>query len=195
MGNIISDVILLNNFEPVSTKCTRMSIRSIFIFCVLSSLFVNRSDAQVEDVDITSVRQVIHTMFEGMRLGDSAMVSQVFYPKAQFFSAFMTPQGESKLNQGSVQDWLNAIGTPHEQVWNEEWWDPSIKVDGNFAHAWTPYAFYVDDTFSHCGVDSFHFVKDDQGSWKVFHATDTHRKANCDTFIPDYIKAKHASKN
>ena len=195
MVNTISDVILLNNFEPMSTKSTRMSIRSIFIFGVLSLLFVNRTDAQLEDPNITSVRQVIHTMFEGMRLGDSAMVSQVFYPEAQFFSAFMTQQGESKLEEGSVQDWLNAKGTPHEQVWNEEWWDPSIHIDGNFAHAWTPYAFYVDDTFSHCGVDSFHFIKDDQENWKVFHATDTRRKGDCDAFIPNHIKAKHAPKD
>ena len=168
-----------------------MSIRTIFIFSVLVFLFSDKLDAQTTESDVAAIKEVIHTMFEGMRLGDSAMVSQVFDPQAQFFSAFMTKQGESILNEGSVKDWLNAIGTPHEQVWNEEWWDPSIKVDGNFAHAWTPYAFYVDDTFSHCGVDSFHMIKDNEGNWKVFHATDTRRKGDCDSFIPDYIKAKH----
>jgi len=134
-------------------------------------------------------------MFEGMRLGDSAMVSHVFYPDAQFFSAYITKTGESKLEEGSVRDWLNAIGTPHEEVWHEEWWDPSIIIDGNFAHAWVPYAFYVDDTFSHCGVDSFHLVKDDDGQWKIFHVADTRRRRGCETFIPDHVKAKHISKD
>lgn len=172
-----------------------MSIRFIFISIVWTALFSNPTNAQVMDDETKAVREVIHTMFEGMRLGDSAMVSQVFYHEAQFFSAFVTKEGESKLEEGSVQDWLNAIGTPHDQVWNEEWWDPSINVDGNFAHAWVPYAFYVDDTFSHCGVDSFHFIKDAEGQWKVFHATDTRRKGGCDTFIPEHIKAKHLAKD
>lgn len=120
------------------------------------------------------------------------MISVLFRPDAQFFSAFVTQEGKSVLTEGSVQKWLDAIGTPKEQVWNEEWWDPVVHVDGNFAHLWTPYAFYVDDTFSHCGVDSFHMIKDDSGDWKVFHATDTKRKGGCDTFIPDHVKAKHA---
>lgn len=172
-----------------------MSLKSIFITGVVGLLAMNNSIAQDSVDDAVAVRNAIHTMFEGMRLGDSAMVSQVFYPEAAFFSAYITKDGESKLEQGSVQAWLNAIGTPHENVWNEEWWDPKIHVDGNFAHAWTPYAFYIDDTFSHCGVDSFHFIKNAKGLWKVFHATDTRRKSDCDTFIPDHIKAKHSAKD
>lgn len=172
-----------------------MTIRLIFIICLLINLMAIPANGQDRNTDIEDVKEVIHTMFEGMRLGDSAMVSQVFYPNAEFFSAFRTRKGESVLEEGSVQQWLNAIGTPHDQVWNEEWWDPSIHIDGNFGHAWVPYAFYVDDTFSHCGVDSFHFIQDDNGKWKIFHATDTRRRGGCETFIPDHIKAKHATKD
>ncbi len=174
---------------------SQMSVKYFFVASFLLLVCSNAMNAQSDMSDNEQVEKVIHTMFEGMRLGDSAMVRQVFYSEAQFFSAFVTPKGSSKLKEGSVQEWLDAIGTPHDQVWNEEWWNPSINVDGNFAHVWTPYAFYVDDTFSHCGVDSFHMIKDDSGTWKIFHATDTRRRSGCDTFIPGHIKAKHSSRD
>jgi len=166
-----------------------------YIFILLSLLIIAPSlNGQTEESDLSEVNQVVATMFEGMRLGDSTMVSQLFTKDAEFFTVYITPKGDSKIQKGSVRGWLDAIGTPHEEVWNEEWWDPTIHVERNFAHVWTPYAFYVDDTFSHCGVDSFHLIKDDEGKWKVFHATDTRKKEGCDEFIPAEIKAKHAPK-
>lgn len=169
-----------------------MSFKNILIILIVV-LSQTSLDAQETASDEKAVHDVIATMFEGMRLGDSTMVSQLFQKDAEFFTVYITPKGHSKMRAGSVLGWLDAIGTPHEQVWNEEWWDPVIHVERNFAHVWTPYAFYVDDTFSHCGVDSFHMIKDDEGKWKVFHATDTRKKEGCDEFIPDYIKAKHAN--
>jgi len=169
--------------------------KAIFILLTALLFCSMNSSAQSEEADIPGVKKVMHNIFEGMRLGDSSMVSQVFYPGAEFFSAFVSKEGRSVLREGSIQEWLNAIGTPHEKVWNEEWWDPSIRVDGNFAHAWTPYAFYLDDTLSHCGVNSFHFIKDEDGNWKIFHATDTRHRAGCESFIPDHIKMKHRKGN
>ena len=150
-------------------------------------------NGQSTEEDKKAVYKVVETMFEGMRLGDSSMVAPLFTEDAEFFSSFTTKTGEKSLKKDGVQGWLDAIGTPHEQVWNEEWWEPSINVDGDFGHLWTPYAFYIDDTFSHCGVDSFHMVRDASGVWKVFHATDTRRRSGCEDFIPDHIKKKHQS--
>jgi hypothetical protein len=53
------------------------------------------------------------------------------------------------------------------------------------AMAWTPYAFYLGDTLSHCGVNTFHLIRrgDD---WKVFYLVDT-RRQNCE-IPPDVQK-------
>jgi len=150
--------------------------KAIFILLTALLFCSMNSSAQSEEADIPGVKKVMHNIFEGMRLGDSSMVSQVFYPGAEFFSAFVSKEGRSVLREGSIQEWLNAIGTPHEKVWNEEWWDPS-------------------NTLSHCGVNSFHFIKDEDGNWKIFHATDTRHRAGCESFIPDHIKMKHQKGN
>lgn len=55
---------------------------------------------------------------------------------------------------------------------------PNILIDGNLASVWTDYKFYIDDQFSHCGVNSFQLFKGKDG-WKVIYIIDTRRKENC----------------
>ncbi len=46
------------------------------------------------------------------------------------------------------------------------------------AIAWTPYEFYVNDKFNHCGVDVFTLMQTAKG-WKIMGIVDTRRKENC----------------
>jgi hypothetical protein len=41
-----------------------------------------------------------------------------------------------------------------------------IEVHKNIAMAWVPYDFWVNDKFSHCGVDVFTYMKTSKG-WKI----------------------------
>jgi len=41
-----------------------------------------------------------------------------------------------------------------------------IEVHKNMAMAWVPYDFWVNDKFSHCGVDVFTYMKTEVG-WKI----------------------------
>ena len=50
-----------------------------------------------------------------------------------------------------------------------------IKIDGNMANAWTPYEFWFDGNFSHCGINSFQLIKEDK-TWKIIYLVDTRRK-------------------
>jgi hypothetical protein len=47
------------------------------------------------------------------------------------------------------------------------------------AAAWTPYRFYRNGEFSHCGVNSFQLVKMAEG-WKIVYIIDTRRKEPCE---------------
>jgi hypothetical protein len=53
--------------------------------------------------------------------------------------------------------------------------DYSIQVDGAMAHVWTPYEFYVNNKFSHKGVNAFTLFKDN-GLWKIVYLIDTRRR-------------------
>ncbi len=123
------------------------------------------------------VMKVINTMFDGMRKGDSAMVSSVFLKDVKMASIF-TREGKPMMQEGSLDRFLKAVGTPHDQVWDERIWDPIIQVDGNMASVWVSYAFYLGENFSHCGVNAFQLFKGEKG-WKIVNITDTRRKKGC----------------
>ncbi|TRX62238.1 hypothetical protein FNH22_02325 [Fulvivirga sp. M361] len=133
------------------------------------------------------VKAVVLSLFEGMRLGDSAMVHSTFMETAQMYTILRNKEGQPILRKGSLQKFLNAVGSTHDQVWNEPIWDIEVKIDQDFAQLWASYAFYAGNTFSHCGVDAFHLFRTEEG-WKIFQITDTRKKEGCK--IPGEIKDK-----
>ena len=54
---------------------------------------------------------------------------------------------------------LLQLETPHKEVWDERIVDYKIEIDENLAQVWAPYEFYLDDKFSHCGVNAFQLIK------------------------------------
>jgi hypothetical protein len=93
-------------------------------------------------------------------------------------TTFVDKEGNPRLMEEEIQGFLSAVGTPHNEVWNEKLTSVKIEIDGNLAQAWTKYEFYVDENFSHCGVNAFQLVKDSNG-WKIIQITDTRRKTDC----------------
>lgn len=124
------------------------------------------------------VQSVIETLFDGMRAGDSTMVASVFSRDAIMQTVANNQAGEVIKREGSLSQFLTAVGTPHEQVWDERIGGFEIKIDGDLASAWTPYQFYAGDNFSHCGVNSFNLAKMN-GEWKIIYIVDTRRRTNC----------------
>lgn len=129
--------------------------------------------------EAAEVNQVIIDLFDGMRAGDSAKVHRCFMDDVKMLSTFVKKDGEKMVKDGDLKSFLNAIGTPHDEVWNEKIRNTKILIDGHFAQAWTEYGFFVGEKFSHCGVDAFLMIKE-EGSWKIIHLADTRRRKGCD---------------
>jgi hypothetical protein len=136
------------------------------------------------NVEQKAVFQVIMDVFIGMQKGDSSMVSKSFVSNPKAFTIF-TKDSKTQHRKDNIQNFFNAIGTAHDNVWNEYSWNYDIKIDDSLAQVWCDYAFYLNDKFSHCGVDAFQLVKQ-EGVWKIFVLSDTRRKIGCD--IPSLDK-------
>lgn len=162
-------------------------MKKIIIPIVLCCLLSNSLYAQNNNEE-EAVLAVVKQLFEGMRTGDSSMVHAVFHDEVELYTTLINKEGKPVLHKGSLQGFLDAVGSPHDVVWEEPIWDTEIRIDGTLAQVWTKYAFYAGDKFSHCGVDAFHLFKSEAG-WKVFHLTDTREWKNCD--IPADVKKKH----
>ena len=83
--------------------------------------------------------------------------------------------GTPELQAGSIDEFVRAVGTPHAEVWDERIDDVEIEVDDPLATAWMDYRFHLGETFSHCGVNAFQFLRTADG-WQVIQITDTRRR-------------------
>ena len=122
------------------------------------------------------VLAVITRMFDGMREADTAKVRGVFAPGARFVRVGNRTNPDT-LVYDAVDGWIAAIGRSN-RTWEERVSNVRIQVDGRIASAWADYTFHLNGALSHCGIDSFEFVKL-KGEWKVTQLADTQRRTGC----------------
>jgi hypothetical protein len=130
-----------------------------------------------------AVRATIDALFDGMRAGDSWAVRAVFHENARLHTA-LGPGDTTSVRATPVDAFVEAVGEPHEKVWDERIWDVDIQVDGPLASAWVPYVFYHGTERSHCGVNAMQFVRSGDG-WTILQLTDT-RRQECD--VPEEVQ-------
>jgi hypothetical protein len=143
-----------------------------FLLCMTS--LINAQTAE----EIEAVQAPIKQLFDGMRAGDSSMVRSAFHTEVSLRTMSKKKEGGVVFQNGDLQKFLEAVGSPHDKVFDERILHYDIRIDGPMATAWTPYSFYRGDSFSHCGVNAFQLVQVD-GVWKIFHIADTRRKSGC----------------
>ena len=157
-----------------------INIRTLSLGILLSisfSVFGQNNSKKSSLKSKEEVRAVVYQMFDAMRAGDSSILRPLFANDIVSASAFER-EGKSMMRGGDMEQFIKAVGTPHDEIWNEKIWDLQIHVDANMATAWMKYAFFRGDTFSHCGVNNFVLFKSDEG-WKIVHLMDTRRKEEC----------------
>jgi hypothetical protein len=144
------------------------------IFCGVAPT----SLAAQSDSDRAAVMEVVERLFDAMRARDGAMAASVFHPEARLISTGVDGEGDPRIQIQSTEGFVSAVGQGGE-AWDEPLFDPEVRVDGNLAHVWVFYRFYLGDRFSHCGYDSFQLVRTAEG-WKIISLGDTRRTEGCE---------------
>jgi hypothetical protein len=126
-----------------------------------------------------SVKAVINNMFTGMKNADPTLLKSVFSDSIVFQSIARNKEGQTVVRNENAKDFITSIsklapGAADEQITFE-----TVKIDGPLAIAWTPYKFYLNGKFSHCGVNSFQLVRFN-GVWKIQYIIDTRRRTGCE---------------
>lgn len=148
---------------------------TLLLACLL--LAASGASAQTSANETQAVKSTIQAFFDGMRRADSAAVRRTLAPGAVFHT-ISNRNNQTQLRPENPTDFVKAVGTPHQQVWDERIRFDKVLIDANLASVWTPYEFYLGNTFSHCGYNSFQLVKLTDG-WKIAHVIDTRRKDKC----------------
>lgn len=129
--------------------------------------------------DVTQIKKNISTMFEGMATFDTALIRSVFDDNLMLKTITTERNGKTNVRNQSAQHFLNSVGFKKENTkYDERITSMDIKIDKDMAMVWAPYRFYLNDAFSHCGVNLFALAKLD-GMWKIISITDTRRKSDC----------------
>jgi hypothetical protein len=142
------------------------------IFSILFVLMSSFAFSQNSEEDL--IKATVNGLFDGMKTSDSSKINNAFSKNAVLQT--ITKNGEVKNE--NISDFAVSISKAVKGSLDERITFSNILIDGNLASVWTPYEFYYQGKFSHCGVNSFQLVKSNN-EWKIQYIIDTRRKDNC----------------
>jgi len=138
---------------------------------------VRPAPAAGQQADAEQVLAVVRQLFDAMRTKDTVALRGTLQAEARLMSAGRDQAGNPVVRADPIDGFIQSVGSATRHL-DEKIWDPEIRIDGNLATVWTWYAFYVDGTFSHCGVDAFQLARTADG-WKIIQIADTRRREGC----------------
>ncbi len=146
-------------------------------FCVLFFCFAFAKVHAQQPED--SVKAVVNRLFEGMKSAKPELLEQVFADSAIMQTIAKDKQGNTMIRTEKPAAFIDFIKGIQPGVADERISFETIKIDGSLAIVWTPYQFYYNGKFSHCGVNSFQLVRLKEG-WKIQYLIDTRKKEGCE---------------
>lgn len=148
-----------------------ITVLVVFIFSITIT-------AQEKDEE-KKIKKVIETFFEGLHKGDSTIMKSTLHKEVKIQTTSTNNEGNKILKTESKKELLTSIANKKpEHVYLEKLLSYTIKIDGNLASVWTPYEFYFNDNFSHCGANSFQLFNNN-GKWEIIFLVDMRRRENC----------------
>jgi len=145
----------------------------LFTVCCIGAMSLVKAQT-AED----SVRTAVNNMFTAMKNSDSAALQLCFTDGATLQTISRNKEGGVLVRDEAIAEFVHQVTTLPKGAADERIVFESIKIDGNLANVWTPYNFYYNGSFSHCGVNNFVLVKMNN-VWKIHYIIDTRRKQGC----------------
>lgn len=146
---------------------------------LLFSIFMAVQSFGQESLSSENAKVIINIFMDGYRAGDTLKMKSVMHPNMTMNRAYLNTEQENILIYIRSSDLLQYAATKGKELdWDEKLTDYIVNSDGNIAHVWAPYEYYMDGKFSHCGANSFTLVYTDE-SWKILNLIDSLRIGSC----------------
>ena len=147
-----------------------------FLSCFLF-FFVFTMTAQ-NNSEEAAIKEVIATFFKGLHNGDSAVVSKTFHEDIKIQTTSTQKENKVLVTESKTKLLTSIADKNTAHVYFEKLLGINVQIDGNLASVWTPYEFYFNGTFSHCGANSFQLFNNN-GFWQITYLIDMRRRTNC----------------
>ncbi len=125
-----------------------------------------------------SVKATIQQLFTAMKTSDAALLKSCFADSAILQTIVKNKEGKAIAKTDDVNEFAKQIASLPVNAADEQISFESVQIDGPMASVWTPYNFYYNGIFSHCGVNHFVLLKQNN-TWKIQYLIDTRRKQGC----------------
>ncbi len=127
--------------------------------------------------DEEEVLAAVQRFFDTMPARDVEGARSVLDPEGDFVSVRRDETGHRVVRRAPNADYLERLPALNE-TYLERLWNAEVRIHGPIATVWAPYDFYIDDQFSHCGVDAFQLLKTDDG-WMITGGIYTVEQEGC----------------
>ena len=126
--------------------------------------------------DRDAVLGMVQAFFDAMTDRDVERMKSMLTADGIFYGYRDSPDGLS-ISRRPHQEFVDGLADGDSKL-VERFWDPQVLLHDRMAAVWTPYDFFIDGEFSHCGIDNFSFLKTDQG-WKISGVVYSMETGNC----------------
>jgi hypothetical protein len=154
---------------------THLLRRAGHFLCAVIVLSAVPAVAQTSSADEQEVLATVQRIFDAMGKCDPPTIRALTLPEGRLFR--LTPGGNQPPRSQTLDEFA-AQFTPCTRKLVERSWSPQVRVHKGIATFWAPYDFWIDGTFSHCGIDSFELVKTG-GAWKLTSGIYTVERERC----------------
>jgi hypothetical protein len=141
----------------------------------LTFVLVNIVNGQTTE---DSVKAAVNQLFIAMKNADSTAITLAFEDGALLQTISKNKEGKLLVRNQPISGFAEAVAKLNKGAADERIEFETIKIDGALASVWTPYQFFLNGQFSHCGVNSFQLVRLNN-QWKIQYIIDTRRKDKC----------------
>ena len=153
-----------------------------FLVALIFSITITAQEKQQKiniEISSTQIKKIIETFFEGLHKGDSTILKSTLHKDIKIQTTSTNKEGKKILKTESREKLLNSVANKNpEHIYLEKLLSYDIKIDGNLASVWTPYEFYFNGNFSHCGANSFQLFNNN-GKWEIIYLVDMRRRGSC----------------
>ncbi len=127
---------------------------------VIGLLLGARAPAASNDTAVGAVE----TFFEAMAGNDWDKAAEVMLDDAVLYG-YRIDAGQVWLGRMTVAEYLASMAARDDRLL-ERIWDVQSMEHDRLASVWTPYDFYLNGDFHHCGTNSFSLIRLDTG-WVI----------------------------
>ena len=159
-----------------SHRRQRWSRAAVVSICAATVMSGQLAVAQMSE-DEREVVSTVQRLFDALGSCDADGVRAVTMADGRIFRLMPGGEAPATLRSSTLAEFAGTLEKCPRRLF-ERMWEPRVLVHKGIASLWAPYDFWLNGTFSHCGVDVFDLVKTEAG-WKISGGIYTVEREGC----------------